>query len=320
MWLHILIRIHIVLNRKLTKNMLMNTYSIRELTAVHAARRPQAKATAFTLIELLVVIAIIAILAAMLLPALSKAKTKAQGILCMNNGRQLMYAWLSYAHDSNDRVVGNFGQAETDVEIASKTYRTWVCNNMYWTTAPQITNVDLMKLASLGPYVGGNLGVYKCPADNFLHPYQRAQGWAARPRSMAMNACFGPFNPTWTSGGNNFFPDYRQFLKLSSTPNPSNLYVTLDEHPDSINDGYFLNNPNIASFQQWGDLPASFHNGAGGFSFADGHSEIHKWKSYKCTVLPVRLSGGFQAFPFSSDAPNGSKDAEWITSRTSVRK
>ena len=308
-----------VFDRKLMKNKPTNKYSIRELAAVRSRQGHQAKGTAFTLIELLVVIAIIAILAAMLLPALSKAKINAQGILCMNNGRQLMYAWLNYAHDSNDRVVGNFGVAETDAEIANNTYRTWVCNNMSWGTTPAITNVNLVKLASLGPYVGGNLGVYKCPADNFLSNAQRNAGWGARPRSMAMNACFGPFNPTWTAAGNQFFSDYRQFLKLSSTPNPANLYVMLDEHPDSINDGYFLNNPNVATFQQWGDLPASFHNGAGGFSFVDGHSEIHKWRS-RVTILPVRLSGGFQAFQFSSDSPNGKYDAEWITSRTSVRK
>jgi len=270
----------------------------------------------FTLIELLVVIAIIAILAAMLLPALSKAKVRAQATMCMNNSRQLMYGWMQYAHDNEDRLVNNFGQAETDAEIAGRTWRNWVNNNMYWVADPKIFDPQGILLAPFNAYVGKSTKVYKCPADNFLAPVQRAAGFTERPRSYSMNSYFGPYNPTWRSLGNNFFPAFTQFLKLGTIPRPANFFVTLDEHPDSINDGYFLNNADLATFLYWGDLPASFHDGAAGFAFADGHSEIHKWRS-RATIQPVRYSPGFQQISFSS-VPNGKLDAEWITARLSV--
>ena len=225
---------------------------------------------------------------------------------------------MAHAGDNDDRIVNNFGQAETDAEIAAGTYRNWVNNNMYWTTAPQITNLAGILMAPFNKYVGGSVAVYKCPADNFLAPLQRNQGWTARPRSYSMNSYFGPYSPGSKTTGNNFFPAFTQFLKLSTVPNPAKLFVTVDEHPDSINDGYFLNNADLAMFARWGDLPASFHNGAGGFSFADGHSEIHKWRS-SVTIIPVRFSDGFPGYTFSSD-PKAMSDAEWITSRSSVRR
>ncbi len=259
------------------------------------AERRDRPTQAFSLIELLVVIAILGLLAALLLPALTRSKSKADSLTCVNNLRQLTIAWQLYAEDNGDWLVNNHGVPET---LALR--QTWANNVEDWLASDDNTNPVYLTDSKLGPYANRSLGVYKCPADR--EPAPNGQ----RTRSMSMNAMIG--NPGELT--NRFNPAYVQFYKKSEIANPTGIFVFLDENADTINDGFFVNQ---LDNYLWGNLPGSYHNRAANFSFADGHLETHRWV-VPGTVRPVTHT---RITPFVA-APR--TDFEWLKVRTTVRK
>ena len=260
----------------------------------------------FTLIELLVVIAIIAILAAMLLPALGKARVKAQSVQCMNNLRQVMFAWRLYTDDNQGRLPFNT-VFETDLT------RSWCTGWLqYMVGTPDNTNRLLFTKALMGMYLSGEANIFKCPGDRTVNPPRSEP----RVRSISMNAFFGGF---WDGTS---WPEiearkgtWREYRKMDQVDQPANRWVFTDECP-TLNDGFLVHLMPIGTTVlplngAMNDCPASYHAGSGALAFADGHSEIHKWKdlsTLRRTAQPLSPTGS---------SPN---DYVWLAGRTTGPK
>jgi len=254
----------------------------------------------FTLIELLVVIAIIAILAAMLLPALAKAKGKAQATVCLSNTKQIMLGWLLFIGDNDDEFPP----------------QKFVPNGVDWGASPDNTNAFKLVDSSqslMGSYVKSP-GVYKCPADKYQSPLNPGP----RVLSVSANGVLGngiqPGNVLNEIAGRTYVKQMKKMSELTK-PGPSSTFVILDEHPDSIDDALFITRIGASlGSAYWANIPASYHYGGGAnFSFADGHSEIHKWVDKARTCLPVTYTTQ------NNKNVQGSPDYVWVNERIPYR-
>lgn len=244
----------------------------------------------FTLIELLVVIAIIAILAAMLLPALSRAKRKAQSIICQNNLAQLQRGAAMYSHDFNDDMIPN-------APLGAPPNQSWCGGGSEnWLLGGANTNPVTYLTSIMAPYMANQLGVYKCPGDNL----PAANG--PRIRTYSMNSQMG-YIPQY--GLINYNAGWRQYSKMSdlNCPTPSDAFIFAEENPDSINDGFLqlgLNSP-----FDFPDVPGALHGSVGSFSFADGHVKLIKWVT---SALNLQVVANLTI----SHVPGGQTNPDWI--------
>jgi prepilin-type N-terminal cleavage/methylation domain-containing protein/prepilin-type processing-associated H-X9-DG protein len=273
-----------------------------------SSRKSGIRGNGFTLIELLVVIAIIAILAALLLPALSRAKQKAQSILCMNQLKQLTLAWIMYAQDSNGLLVPNGGQTMTPPGILPTDPRLLPGGSLYQWCPGNMNAFDpnqdaLVRDSALFSYVL-NTALYHCPLDYSVFTF----GTKTFPhaRSYSMNCYLAPLEK-WLSSGGMGTRNYYRDTDLRQ-PGPSTIYVLIDESEYSINDGFFVSDPTQGNY--WQDVPSTRHGAACGISFADGHAEIKRWKDVKVLT--------YNGKPAHSIAGDSSGDSAWLQQRATT--
>jgi hypothetical protein len=230
----------------------------------------------------------------------------------MNNTRQLVLAWIMYADENGGKLVENQNLGTPTGGDAGAPQNSWISGFLTWTTDSDNTNLDYLldeRWAKLAPYISRTKNIYKCPADTTLSPPQRQAGWKERVRSVSMNFYMG--DGAWP-GAKDWFPEERMNYKRTGDFNklpPSKAWVFLDEHPDSINDGAMFTEMGAP---RWVDMPASYHNGACGLAFAEGHSEIKRWVVGR-TKVPIRFVDWVQTGFDASDDP---RDIRWLQERT----
>jgi len=274
----------------------------RDALLHNPGRTSNSTQTAFTRLELLVVLSVLVLCGLLLLPALARTQPDSRAFQCLNNHRQLTRAWLMYAADNDDRLPAN----SPGFEVSNPTLPRWAAGWLDWSTSPDNTNAAFLansRYSILANYCGKDARLFKCPADQYLSAIQRARGWKERVRSISQNLYAA--NGNITVGPSD--PAYLQVTKLTGLlhPKPSETWVSIDEHPDSINDGGLFP-PNLSA---WVDVPGNYHDGSAGVAFADGHVEMHRWQA---SLLNVPIRFVFQSVNVMPNDP----DVLWLRYRT----
>jgi len=262
------------------------------------------KSTAFTLIELLVVIAIIAILAAMLLPALGRAKIQAEKTRCMNNLKEIQLGWLMYTGENGEKIVpvSNYvPNLPSDPLIQPGAVEAQLFPGSV--SAATGTNELFGQRSLLYPALK-SIKPFKCPAD----PKKGLDNKTPTIRSYSVNAWMNPTASTLGSGYLHPTASYLVFKKQTDIRKPSDLYILLEESPGTINDDWFVEDPDAPT--EWTDMPASYHSKSCMILFSDGHAQNRKWTDKKV----IAQAGNFTTY----DSKSG--DLAWLLSITTVHR